>query len=156
MPQKKNLSKKPSSDAGLDPLAVCACNNLRRASRAVTQFYDDMLQTTGLRSTQLVILLAVMQNDNVGIAQLSRTLGMNASTLNRNLRPLTRQKLLSITDGQSSQRKLIQLTDAGRKAITQATPIWQAAQNQLVGHVGADRYAGLLADLGSIVDATRA
>ena len=145
-----------ASDAGLDPLAICACNNLRRASRAVTQFFDDKLQEIGLRSTQLVILLAVMQNDNAGIAQLARALGMNASTLNRNLRPLAREGLIEVADSQSSQRKTVRLTPAGHKAITDATPIWHAAQTQLVDRLGDTRYAGLLEDLAAIVNATRA
>lgn len=155
MSNKQNASNKPPDDPGSDPLAICACNNLRRASRAVTQFFDDKLQAIGLRSTQLVILLAVMQNDNAGIAQLARVLGMNASTLNRNLRPLTRENLVKISDGPTGQRKTVSLTKAGRRAIEDATPIWQTAQQQITDHLGQERYSGLLGDLGLIVDATR-
>ena len=35
---------------------ICACFNFRKASRAVTQFFDETLAPSGLRSTQLVIL----------------------------------------------------------------------------------------------------
>lgn len=140
---------------GGDALAVCACNNLRRASRAVTQFYDDKLQSVGLRSTQLVILLAVMRGDHAGIAELARALGMDASTLNRNLRPLRQRRLVRIAEGRSGQRKTVSLTAAGRKAIEDATPIWQTVQSQIIGRLGKGRYRGLLADLALIAAATR-
>lgn len=155
MPKKQTHSKKTSPNDTVDPLAICACNNLRRASRAVTQYFDDKLQAAGLRSTQLVILLAIMQNDNAGIAQLARVLGMDASTLNRNLRPLTQRRLVSISESKTGQRKKISLTETGRKAIEEASPIWETAQNQITERLGLDRYNGLLDDLGLIVNATR-
>src|SRR5689334_4082927 len=39
--------------------ATCACSNVRKAARAVTQLYDDVLQPIGLRSTQFTLLIAV-------------------------------------------------------------------------------------------------
>lgn len=155
MARTKNPPKKEPALASLSPLAICACNNLRKASRAVTQYFDDRLQTVGLRSTQLVILLVVMENEEAGIAQLARILGMDASTLNRNLRPLTDRRLIKIADGQSGQRKTVTLTDAGRKLIAEAAPIWKVAQDQIMERFGESRYSGLLADLSALIDATR-
>jgi hypothetical protein len=76
--------------------AVCACFNFRKASRAVTQHFDEQLQPTGLRSTQLVILLAVAVYESSGMAELARALVMDRSTLTRNLRPLINQGLLTL------------------------------------------------------------
>jgi len=155
MPAKKSKQAAPPAE-GLDPLAICACNNLRRASRAVTQFFDDTLQASGLRSTRLVILLAIMQSDTAGgIAQLARTLGMDASTLNRNLRPLKQRRLVKVEQGKTGQRKRVSLTEIGRKAIQDATPAWQNAQERVIADLGEDRYHSLLADLDAIVSATR-
>ena len=37
----------------------CACFNLRRVTRAVTQVYDEYLRPTGLRVTQFTVLVAL-------------------------------------------------------------------------------------------------
>ncbi len=37
----------------------CACGNLRKTTRTITQFYDKMLLPTGLRSTQCLLLLDI-------------------------------------------------------------------------------------------------
>ena len=40
-------------------LRSCGSFNLRRASRAATRLYDEILQPTGLRSTQIVVMVAL-------------------------------------------------------------------------------------------------
>ena len=50
----------------------CACGNFRKATRAVTQFFDECLEPTGLRSTQFVILAAVGAMQPTSIARLAR------------------------------------------------------------------------------------
>ena len=42
----------------------CACGNLRKTTRTITQFYDRILQPTGLRSTQCSLLLDIFLNKN--------------------------------------------------------------------------------------------
>ena len=37
----------------------CTCFNVRRASRAVTQFYDDIMAPSGIKATQFTMLGAV-------------------------------------------------------------------------------------------------
>ena len=37
---------------------ACACFNLRKATRMVTQLYDDALKPVGIRATQLTVLAA--------------------------------------------------------------------------------------------------
>ncbi|WP_145089076.1 hypothetical protein [Sporomusa sp. KB1] len=38
------------------PPGVCYCMNIRRASRVVTQFYDDVLKPSGLTVARLSLL----------------------------------------------------------------------------------------------------
>src|SRR5215472_1683757 len=72
----------------------CACLKVRTAARAVTRFYDDAFRPVGLRATQLSVLVAVASSEAVSIASLSRLLGMDRSTLTRNLRPLESKSLV--------------------------------------------------------------
>ena len=112
-----------------DALDVCACFNFRKASRAVTQLYDEALQPSGLRATQLVILLSAAVNPGLGISKLARELVMDASTLNRNLKPLEKRGLISVDDSKDGRRRLVSLTAKG-----------QDSDRELGRQAGADDY----------------
>ncbi len=136
-------------------LESCACFNFRKVSRAVTQLYDEALHPCGLRSTQLVILLSVAVQPAANISQLARRLVMDASTLNRNLRPLTQKGLVLLSAAEDGRRKQINLTDAGHAAIEAAVPYWESAQKRLVGLFGRQRYKELTRQMSTVIAMTR-
>ncbi len=148
-----------SDDLDLDKCAAavksCACFNFRKASRAVTQLFDETLQPAGLRSTQLVILLAVAVNDRRNSAQLARELVMDRSTLVRNLRPLLRRGLLKMTPGQDRRTRIISLTKRGRESVAKSIPLWEEAQAKFVEQIGSQRWRRLLNELPKTVALTR-
>src|SRR5215831_14221164 len=74
----------------------CLCHRTRMASRAVTRFYDDNLRSVGLRATQLAVLVAVGNEDVMSITALAKFMGMDRSTLTRNLAPLEREGLIRV------------------------------------------------------------
>ncbi|MFZ5630359.1 MAG: hypothetical protein ACOY5B_14610, partial [Spirochaetota bacterium] len=60
--------------------AVCLNFNLRRTSRAVTQYYDEALKPTGVKVTQFTILMAIAsqstgRSDHDGQAAIQSTGG---------------------------------------------------------------------------------
>src|SRR2546423_640839 len=77
----------------------CVCFNLRRVTRKVTQFYDAEMRRHGIRPTQGSILSSLITRDSWNMAELSDWLGMERTTLVRNLRPLQRDGLVQITGG---------------------------------------------------------
>lgn len=131
----------------------CACFNFRKASRAVTQLFDDALQPTGLRSTQLVILIAAAVFDAVSVSRLARELVMDRSTLTRNLRPLERRGLIALAPGKDERTRLVALTSAGKKQLSAALPVWEQAQTRFQEKLGAARWKSLLQGLTATVDA---
>jgi hypothetical protein len=72
----------------LEILENCLCHRTRMASRAVTRLYDDTLRPVGLRATQLAVLVAIGSGEVVSISALAKLMGMDRSTLTRNLAPL--------------------------------------------------------------------
>jgi len=70
VPPKK--SPKPDPRTLAEAARVCACFNFRKASRAVTQLFDNTLQPGGLRSTQFVILVAVSVEGTARLPELAR------------------------------------------------------------------------------------
>jgi DNA-binding MarR family transcriptional regulator len=133
----------------LDMSAVenCVCFNLRWVTRAVTQFYDAEMRRHGIRPTQGTILASLMSRDTWNMAELSDWLGMERTTLVRNLRPLQRDGFVRISGGGRGRLVELAITAKGRKQIEKLAPAWKSAQNAAVKTLGEKRWSGILSDL---------
>lgn len=125
----------------------CVCFNLRRATRAVTQFYDAEIRRHGIRPTQGSILAALMAKDSWNMAELSDCLGMDRTTLVRNLGPLRRDGFVRADGGGRGNRVELAITAKGRKLIEKLTPAWKSAQSAVVKTLGEKRWSAILSDL---------
>src|SRR5213075_3104082 len=92
----------------------CNCLALRQAARHISQFYDQHLASTGLRTTQFSILAKLSRLGPMTINSLARELVMDRTTLGRTMLPLERDGLIVINDGTLDRRsKQLHLTRAG-------------------------------------------
>src|SRR5258708_14318118 len=74
---------------------TCACINMRRAARAVTNYYDDLLlEACGLRMTQITPLVVLYLAGPQTIHEIAGKLGLDRTTLTRNLKLLEQAGLL--------------------------------------------------------------
>jgi DNA-binding MarR family transcriptional regulator len=131
----------------LSAMQNCVCFNLRWVTRTVTQFFDAEIRRHGIRPTQSPILGALNARGKVGMAELSDWLGMERTTLVRNLRPLQRDGLVRITGGGRGGRVELAITDKGRKALAKMLPAWRVAQERAVSTLGRQRWSAILNDL---------
>jgi DNA-binding MarR family transcriptional regulator len=125
----------------------CVCFNLRWVTRKVTQFFDAEMRRHEIRPTQWSILAALMTRDSWNMAELSDWLGMERTTLVRNLRPLQRDGLVQISGGGRGNRVELAITAKGRKQIEKLTPAWKSAQRAAVKALGEKRWSAILSDL---------
>jgi DNA-binding MarR family transcriptional regulator len=125
----------------------CVCFNLRWVTRAVTQFYDAEMRRHGIRPTQGSILASLQARDSWNMAELSDWLGMERTTLVRNLRPLQRDGLVKTIGGGRGNRVEVMITTKGRKRIEKLRPAWKSAQNAMVKTLGEKRWSAILSDL---------
>jgi DNA-binding MarR family transcriptional regulator len=139
----------------LEPLDVCACSNLRKATRAITQLYDEALRPAGLRATQLSLLTACGNLEPVTVGYLAHAVVMDRTTLARDLKPLEREGLIKIATGQDQRERRITLTARGHRALARAFPLWEKAQADVVQGIGSERLQRLLSDLSAMVTAVR-
>lgn len=130
---------------------VCACGNLRKAARAVTQLYDEALRPSGLRATQLALLVAIRVGGPVTVKHLAEATVADRTTLTRNLRPLEKEGLIRIEPGEDRRERIVTLTSRGQKAIADAIPLWEKAQARVTKRFGHERFRRLLSDLSTIV-----
>ena len=136
-----------SKERGMSAMENCVCFNLRRVTRAVTQFYDAEMRRHGIRPTQGSILASLQAKDSWNMAELSDWLGMDRTTLVRNLRPLQRDGFVETVGGGRGNRVEITITTKGRKQIEQLTPAWKCAQSAMVKILGEKRWSAILSDL---------
>ena len=107
----------------------CACLGLRRAARLLARRYDEALRPAGLTSGQFSILAALLQEPPLRLGALADRLGMDRTTLNRNLRPLERLDLLRTVEAVDDRRvRALALTAAGLGRLRVALPQWGQAQ----------------------------
>jgi DNA-binding MarR family transcriptional regulator len=136
-----------SKELDMSAIENCVCFNLRWVTRAVTQFYDAEMRRHGIRPTQGTILLALNAKESWTMAELSDSLGMERTTLVRNLRPLQRDGFVQADGGGRGGRVELSITAKGRKKIEEAMPAWRAAQSAAVKTLGEKRWSAILSDL---------
>ena len=135
--------------------ARCACFNIRKAARAVTQLYDATLEPSGLRATQFALLMVLHGMGAATMTRLSSEMVMDRTTLTRNLRPLEKRGLVEATVGADRRTREIRLTTAGREALATALPLWRRAQAGVVGGLGKSHWDRLLPALAAVAAAAR-
>lgn len=128
----------------------CACGNLRSTARAVTQLFDDTFQPLGIRSTQFGLLAAIEYMETVTVTTLADFFGMDRTTLTRNLKPLERDGLLVIREGEDRRTREVMLTPKGTSVVATGLDMWNQAQKTVVDAFGADRLQSLLTELNDL------
>jgi len=125
----------------------CTCFTVRRISRAITQFFDAELGRHGVRPTQTPILGALQAKNGWSMAELSEWLGMERTTLLRNLRPLQRDGLVQAKGGGQGGPVKLEITKKGRTALAKVFPAWHSAQDKVVAILGQERWSSIIRDL---------
>ncbi len=135
------------------PGRACACFNLRKATRMVTQLYDEALKPAGIRATQLMVLAATRFAGPISVNRLADRIVMDRTTLTRNLKPLERDGLITVRPGDDLRVREVSLTAKGRKTLDRAYPLWERVQTRLRQQLGDPRLDQLLVDLQATVEA---
>jgi DNA-binding MarR family transcriptional regulator len=151
----KGVSGSPKKGKYIEAMTICACINTRRASRAITRFYDEMLKPSGLLSTQFTLLIAIYINsDMITTTGLAKQLDIDRTTLTRNLDILQKNDLIEISSSDDKRKHPILLTAKGIGAMEKAVPMWQKAQNKIVQNFGETRWQEILNVLSRMVEAS--
>ena len=131
------------------------CGNVRMAARSLTSVYDEHLQPSGLRSTQLAVLWAVIAIGGETVGRLAKLIAMDNSTLTRTLKVLERDKLIALRVGADRRQKQVQATLRGQKAFSSAMPLWERAQADVIARLKGRSLRGVNSLLLSLSSAQR-
>jgi DNA-binding MarR family transcriptional regulator len=132
------------------PNSACACGRLRRATRALTQLYDDLLAPSGLRVTQFSLLRNLARQGGARMSDLAATLLLDRTALSRTLEPLVARGLVAVVPGSDARTREITLTQDGVQAMRTAEPHWHRAQAAVARKLGTAKLDALIATLAEI------
>ena len=129
----------------------CNCLAVRQAARHITQFYDQLLAPSGLRTTQFSILAKLRRLSPMTINALAAEMVMDRTTLGRNILPLERDGLIAVEQGSRDRRiKELRVTEAGEARFWAGMKGWVQAQRELEKAFGAKRTADMRALLHAV------
>jgi DNA-binding MarR family transcriptional regulator len=147
----KNIN--PMLEHGMSQDA-CTCGKLREAARAVTLLYDNAFKSSGLLSTQLGVLHTIYNSASITISELAGELGMDRTTLTRNLSVLERDGLINMSSGEDHRTKIVTITSKGRTSIAKAIPLWNEVQRKVKQQMGENSWRELMQNLGQFLKVT--
>jgi len=108
----------------------CACASLRRAARLVTQLYSHEMGGR-IEPGQFALLSALRQQPGLSQAPLGRALGMDKTTMSRNLRVMVKNGWIEATASADRRKLGYRLTASGEKMLSDSMPGWLRAQAKL-------------------------
>jgi DNA-binding MarR family transcriptional regulator len=111
----------------------------------VSKLYDDALIAVGLNVAQYSLLKNLQRLEQPSISSLAEAVGLERSTLGRNLRVLEGKGLVLLAGGEDQRNRLVSLTAQGRNCLDQALQAWQQVQEQLARRIGPQQKAALMA-----------
>lgn len=138
-----------------DILAPCACFRARSMARAITGLYDETLDDSGLRASQLAILAGIRTHGSVSMQTLAAELGVDPSTMTRTLVPMEREGFVASEPGEDRRVRELVLTAKGHRKLAEAGKLWSKAQKTLREKIGAERFERLLEDMAVVLTVLR-
>lgn len=113
--------------------SVCYCTNLRRSANTLSDIYDASLKSTGLTAAQYYHLITLWRLGSANITHWAEHVGLERSTMVRNIRPLQKKGLIETVPGRG---KTFALSDEGKRILNLAVPLWQNAQTKIEAILG--------------------
>ena len=129
----------------------CAGGGLRRASRAISRFYGAAFAPLDLTGTQFSLLVAVNLGGPIPLSRLAEFLVLDRTSLYRAVKPLVRRRCVRILPGRTGRERTAALTEAGRRLLHEALPVWKKTQERFVGALGPEAWAALNSGLRHVV-----
>jgi DNA-binding MarR family transcriptional regulator len=122
------------------PALPCMCASFRRASRAVTQRYEETLRPLGLTATQFTVLQVLELAGELSQGALGQLLAMDSTTLTRTLAVMNRHGWISERRGKDRRGRLLRLSKSGEAQFKRARHQWERVQAKLRDKLGDQRW----------------
>lgn len=109
----------------------CMCLSIRKASRNITQAYNDEFKGLGINITQFSVLAILAGTGKQTITKVAHQLGSERTTVTRAIAILEKKKLINIVLGGDKRERLIAISKKGTEILEYARPRWKSAQSKI-------------------------
>jgi DNA-binding MarR family transcriptional regulator len=133
---------------------MCALSSTRRTARLLTQLYDNYLSEHGVEAVQYALMRMVESAADNGQAAMAKALGIDKTTLSRNLKVLRAKGWVKSVRGDDARQRNIVLTTEGRERLAAARPAWTRAEEQFRAAMSEAQWRGMWSTLQAISTAT--
>lgn len=134
--------------------SACSCINLRRASQAITEVYDEILAPSGLKISQYLLLRNLKELGPISVSSLALEIRLERTTIVRNLKPLEAREFIIDVATKGARNRQLKLTTKGLEVLEMAEPLWLESQNfieQYLGKEDMDTLTELLSKIEALV-----
>ncbi|MBW6421808.1 MarR family winged helix-turn-helix transcriptional regulator [Rhizobium sp. XQZ8] len=121
------------------PSDTCHCILLRKASRKVSSYYDDVLAPLGVNIGQFSLLRNINRTAPVSLTDLAVRVELDRSTVGRNAKVLERMGLITIGHGEDQREAMLEVTPKGHTVLTEGAPLWDSVQDNIEARLGAEK-----------------
>lgn len=125
------------------PRLECACATIRRTARLVTQLYSHEMGQN-VEPTQFALLTVLSHRPGGGQSPLGRALGLDKTTMSRNLRLMERNGWIEGMTANDKRKRGYRITPLGTTVLAATTPGWTRAQARLRKALEPDEWESIL------------
>ena len=144
MPKSNNLEPKN-----------CACFNVRKTARVLTQEYDQFITPSGLKTTQFSALAVIRRLGPIMISDLALAMEIDRTSLTRNLKLIERDGFIKMRPGEDARSRIVEITPAGQEKLDEAQVLWKVVQSRIVENFGEKRFKFLRDELEALRSVVR-
>lgn len=96
------------------------------------------MQAAGIGAVQFGMMSVLAGRPGITVTDLAHALDLDRTTLTRNLKPLSKAKLVEVGPGRDHRSRAVSLTGEGRARLAAAHASWRQAQAELEARLGTD------------------
>ena len=144
------MKRKASPDACVVFESSCVALNLRKSAHAVSRIYQKEMRDAPVKGPLFSLLATISRRGSSTITALARDIGLDRTTLTRNLRHLEERGLIQ-NRLVTANKKEVTLLPEGEIALRKALTSWRRAQEKVVGELGQDRWDRMRNDLKAVM-----
>jgi DNA-binding MarR family transcriptional regulator len=133
----------------------CACFNVRKTARVLTQEYDQFITPSGLKTTQFTALAVIDRLGPIMITDLAKAMEIERTSLTRNLKLIEKNGFIKTRPGEDARSRIVELTEAGGEKLEEAQVLWKNIQSRIVKNFGEERFAFLRDELAALRSAVQ-
>lgn len=108
----------------------CYCESIRHIASQITKLYDRQIKKAGITCQQFSTLECIREMQPVSVTELSRKMGLDRTSLSRNLK-IMKSNFLIEDHGEKGRSRQIVLSEYGKTTLLEAEKQWERAQENL-------------------------